>query len=82
MTNEQIIELQAERRRFAETEAGAALIKYERLLAHAWQADCRDGGSDKRLREVWAASDAAGADLIRIIKDLQATASEASAELS
>jgi hypothetical protein len=71
MTNEQIIELQAKQRRFAETEAGAALLKYERLLAHSWQADCREGISDKRLRETWAASDAARVDLIRIIKSLQ-----------
>ena len=82
MTNEEIVAYQAEQRRFAATDAGAALLKYERLLAHSWQADSRDGISDKRLREVWAASDEARVELVRIVKDLQATADNVKAALA
>ncbi len=47
----------------------AALRAFEYRLGGAWQADCKDGISDKRLKEEWAKADAGRAALIALIEE-------------
>lgn len=63
MTNEEIMAHQAKERAFAATEIGKLFNTFVRALGSAWQLDTQagwaDNVSDKRLKDVWEASNAA-----------------------
>lgn len=75
MTRDEIIALQKEAKAFRETKVGGLLARFENKLISYWQADSRENTSDKRLRELADASDAARAELVAAIKELQANES-------
>lgn len=68
-----IVARQAELRAFVATEAGKLLYRFKNAHSNAVVVDGMEAVSDKRLRDVWAASDAAGALLEAEIKRLQSS---------
>ena len=55
-------------RAWAATPVGKLFYAYERTLARAWQLDCREGVSDRKLREAWDESNQARAAFLEAIR--------------
>jgi hypothetical protein len=71
MTNQEILKHHAEMKAFGETKAGAAMMKFERLLGNAWDIDQRATSNTKSVKKAWKAADEAREELIVAIKELQ-----------
>jgi hypothetical protein len=64
---DEVAEQRAREFRFYLTDLGKAFRKFESALGNAWVTDCREGVSDKRLREVWDASNKARSELVVLL---------------
>lgn len=71
VTNAQIVAAQAEIRAFRATETGGLLLQFANAHGRAWKADSMTA-SNKRLKALWDASNAAVDLLVASIKKLQA----------
>jgi hypothetical protein len=67
MSDDEIFRLQERDRVFRATPLGAAFTKFERTHAHAWQSESVWLRSDKRLREIWDASDKARQEFLDLL---------------
>lgn len=70
-SNAEIMAHQAADRAFSATETGGLFRRFATAHGKAWTSDCVEHISDRRLKEVWAASDAANDLLVASIKKLQ-----------
>lgn len=70
MTNEEILAHQRREREFMETAIGKALRRFENAHGRAWQVDTDGTCSDRRLNEVWEASNKARVELVALLRPL------------